>query len=324
VKALAAVIAALALVPAAGAAKSPPAVGAPSLQNQLIAVVKRVAPSVVQIETQGGLGSGVVFDRNGHIVTNAHVVGTAAKVTVTLASGKRYPGSVVSTFPAGDLAVVKIAAKNLRPIVVAQSSKVQVGAFALAVGNPLGLTSSVTFGIVSALHRTVSEGQGVSIPDTIQTSAAINPGNSGGALVDVRGRLIGIPTLAATNQELGGQAPGIGFAIPSDTVKDIATQIIKNGKVVNSHRAFIGVGVGDTVGGAGVFVTSVAPNGPAAKAGIRQGDVITAIGGKPTPTVDALSQVLAGHKPGQTAAIKLVRQSGAAATVRLTFASSPG
>jgi S1-C subfamily serine protease len=323
VKPLAVLIAALALVPSAAAAKAPPA-GVGALQAQLISVVKKVAPSVVQIETSSGLGSGVVFDKKGHIVTNAHVVGTAAKVTVTLASGKRYPGSVVSSFPAGDLAVVKISAPNLRPIAVAQSSKLQVGAFALAIGNPLGLRSSVTFGIVSALHRTVSEGGGISIPDTIQTSAPINPGNSGGALVDVLGRLIGIPTLAATNQELGGQAPGIGFAIPSDTVKDIAGQIVAHGKVVNSHRAYMGVGVSDTVGGAGVFVTSVQAGSPAAKAGIRQGDVITSIGGTATPDVDTLSEVLAGRKPGQTAEIRLVRQSGAAETVKLTFTSSSG
>jgi S1-C subfamily serine protease len=328
VKALVAVIAALTLAPAAGAAKAPPkappANGAATLQSQLIGVVKKVAPSVVQIETSSGLGSGVIFDRAGHIVTNAHVVAGATKVKVTLASGKPFAGTVVSSFTAGDLAVVKIAAPNLRPIAVAPSSKLQVGAFALAIGNPLGLRSSVTFGIVSALHRTVTEGQGISIPDTIQTSAQINPGNSGGALVDVLGRLIGIPTLAATNQEIGGQAPGIGFAIPSDTVKDIASQIIEHGKVVDSHRAYIGVGVSDTLGGEGVFVTSVESGSPAAKAGIQQGDVIASIAGKATPTVDALSEVLAGFKPGQSAKIRLVRQSGAAATVRVTFASSSG
>src|SRR3954463_2281595 len=174
------------------AAASPPGAGAGALQNQLIAVVKRVGPSVVLIETADGLGSGVVLDKRGDIVTNNHVVTGSTKVTVTLASGKRYPGTVVNTFRAGDLAVVKISAPNLRPIVVAPSSKLQVGAFALAVGNPLGLRSSVTFGIVSALHRTLSEGSGVSIPDLVQTSAPINPGNSGGALVDVYGRLIGI------------------------------------------------------------------------------------------------------------------------------------
>jgi S1-C subfamily serine protease len=315
---------AVALAVAAGPAAAAPPPAMLALQSQLIKVVRQVAPSVVLIQNAEGLGSGVIYDRAGHIVTNAHVVGATKNVTVTLANGKRYGGSVVNTFPAGDLAVVKISAPNLRPLPLVRTSQVQVGEFALAVGNPLGLTSSVTLGIVSALGRTVSEGNGYALPQAIQTSAPINPGNSGGALVDLQGRLIGIPTLAASNPQAGGPASGIGFAIPADTVRSIASQIIKSGKVTSSGRAYLGVGVADTMGGEGVYVTQVSAGSPAAKAGIVTGNVIVSIGGKPTPTVEELSRVLATRKPGQTAKVVVLRQTGGRDTVELTFADAPG
>ena len=167
---------------------------------------------------------------------------------------------------------------GLRPAAFADSSKLRVGDIAMAIGNPLGLSSSVTQGIVSALGRSSSEGGGVTLPNTIQTSAPINPGNSGGALADIQGRVIGVPTLAASDPQLGGAAAGIGFAIPSNTVKDIAGQIVRNGKVVNSHRAYLGINIGDT--GNGVYVGSVTSGSPAAKAGIKTGDVIVAVAGQ--------------------------------------------
>jgi S1-C subfamily serine protease len=320
VRKLAAALGALALAPAAHAA--PPPAGAVALQQQLVSVVQKVAPSVVQIETSDGLGSGVVFDKQGHIVTNAHVVEGATQVQVTLANGRRYLGRVVDAFAPNDLAVVKIAAPNLRPIQIARSSALKVGQFAIAVGNPLGLTSSVTFGIVSALNRTVSEGNNVTIPDTVQTSAPINPGNSGGALVDLQGRLIGIPTLAANDPQVGGQAIGIGFAIPSDTVRDLAQQIIKNGKVVNSHRAYLGIVTGDT-GGQGVYVGRVAAGTPAAKAGLQAGDIIRSVAGRMTLTSSALGEVLAGLSPGKQVTVVLVRGE-AKKTLKLTLGSYPG
>ncbi|HSP71116.1 MAG TPA: trypsin-like peptidase domain-containing protein [Gaiellaceae bacterium] len=300
--------------------------GAGALQSQFISVVRRVAPTVVQIETQSGLGSGVVFDSKGDIVTNNHVVQGASSVRVTLANGKQYAGRVVNTFAPDDLAVVKISAPNLHAIAFARSSQLQVGQIALAVGNPLGLRTSVTEGIVSAVNRTVSEGSGTnaSISQAVQTSAAINPGNSGGALVDLSGRLIGIPTLAASDPQIGGAAAGIGFAIPSDTVKDIAGQIVRYGKVVNSHRAYMGVTVGDLVSGGGVYISSVAAGGPAAKAGIRAGDIVTSVAGKPTRTTDELTTALASLKPGQTVSVAVVSQSGAKRTVKLTLGSFPG
>lgn len=295
-----------------------------ALQTQFVRVVKRVSPSVVQIETNEGLGSGVILDRQGNIVTNAHVVGSAKRVTVTLANGKRVPATVVGVFVPDDLAVVRLAAKGLRPIRTASSSKLAVGDIVLAVGNPLGLRSSVTEGIVSALGRTVSEPTGTAIPGAIQTSAAINPGNSGGALVDLSGRLVGIPTLAATDPELGGQAPGIGFAIPSDIVRDIAGQLIKYGKVIDSHRAYLGVQIGDTLGGQGVYVGGVKAGGPAAKAGVRVGDIIVSAGGKPTPTTSALATVLAGLDPGRTVKVTVVRPTGARSTLSVTLGQYPG
>jgi S1-C subfamily serine protease len=318
-RALLAVLAVLAAAPAAQAAPPP---AAAALQTQLVSVVKKVAPSVVQIETSGGLGSGVVFDKQGHIVTNAHVVQGATQVRVTLANGRRYTGRVVDAFAPNDLAVVKISAPNLRPIEIARSRDLKVGQFAIAVGNPLGLTSSVTFGIVSALNRTVSEGAGVTIPDTVQTSAPINPGNSGGALVDLQGRLIGIPTLAANDPQVGSQAIGIGFAIPSDTVKDLARQIVQHGKVVDSHRAYLGITTGDT-GGQGVYVGQVVAGTPAAKAGLQVGDIIRSVGGRMTLSTTALSEVLAGLRPGRQVSVVVLRGE-AKKTVKVTLGSYPG
>jgi S1-C subfamily serine protease len=156
----------------------------------------------------------------------------------------------------------------------------------------------------------------------IQTSAAINPGNSGGALVDIQGRVIGIPTLAAIDPELGGNAPGIGFAIPSNLVKDIAGQIVKYGKVIHSHRAYLAIEVGDTNGN-GVYVASVAPGGPAAKGGIHVGDLITSVGGKPTSTTAQLSTALAELKPGQVVRVVARAQNGTTRTLRVRLGAYP-
>jgi S1-C subfamily serine protease len=275
-------------------------------QDQLVRVVDAVSPAVVQIQTAAGLGSGVVYDGRGDIITNAHVVGTFKTFKITLANGT-YAGTLVGGFPANDLAVVRVKGTTPHPATFADSSRLKVGDFALAIGNPLGLRSSVTEGIVSSLGRTVSEGNGIALSSAIQTSAAINPGNSGGALVDLQGRVIGIPTLAALDPELGGaQAPGIGFAIPSNEVKKIADQLIANGQVVKSGRAYLGVRVATIVGG-GVLVSAIVPGGPAAKAGIKPGDLILEVGGQPTPTADVLVSVLANLHPGQQVPVKLLR-----------------
>jgi S1-C subfamily serine protease len=307
--------------PAAVSSSSGAAVAA-ALQQTFVDVYRHVSPSVVQIQTSEGLGSGVVFDVDGNIVTNNHVVGTATRFTVTTSGGKRLQGNLVGTFPADDLAVIKVENLGLDPAVFANSAKLRVGDIAMAIGNPLGLSSSVTQGIVSALHRTSSEGNGVTLPNTIQTSAPINPGNSGGALVDISGRVIGIPTLAASDPQLGGAAAGIGFAIPSNVVTDIAGQIVEHGHVVNSRRAYLGITISDT--GQGVYVSSVSNGSPAAKAGVRTGDVITAVNGAATPTADELGTVLAGLKPGQTVKVELTHQDNTKSTVGVTLGQFPG
>jgi S1-C subfamily serine protease len=190
-------------------------------------VVKRVSPQVVQIRTSVGLGSGIVFDDQGNIVTNAHVARSAKNFAVTLSDGDRDTATLVGTDPGNDIAVIHLNGARPAPATFADSSVVQAGGFVIAIGNPLGLQSSVTQGIVSSLNRDVSEGNGVTLNDVIQTSAEINPGNSGGALVDLTGRVVGVPTLAALDPEFGNSpAPGIGFAIAGNTVRRVATGLI--------------------------------------------------------------------------------------------------
>jgi putative serine protease PepD len=207
---------------------------AQTLQGKYVSVVNDVSPSVVLIQTPQALGSGVVFDTHGNIVTNAHVVAGATKFSVTLFRGKQVPATLVGTDPSNDLAVVHIAGATPPPVTFSDSSKLSVGDIALAIGNPLGLHASVTEGIVSSLDRTLSESSGVTLTSAIQTSAAINPGNSGGALVDLSGHVIGIPTLAALDPQLGNsQASGIGFAISSNQVKAVATRILAGTSVAS-------------------------------------------------------------------------------------------
>jgi S1-C subfamily serine protease len=280
---------------------------ADSLQREFVRVVQDVSPSVVQIETPQGLGSGVVYDDKGDIVTNAHVVGTAKDVTVTLSSGARHPGTVVGTFPPNDVAVVHVDGATPPAATFRTKTPLSVGDIVLAIGNPLGLRSSVTQGIVSSLGRTVSEGNGVALPSVIQTSAAINPGNSGGALVDLGSQVIGIPTLAALDPEFGSTpAAGIGFAIPSSTVRRIADQLISTGKVTQSGRAFLGVQVATLLNG-GVLVASVVPGGPADRAGMKAQDIVVAVNGTTVESTDDLATALAEVKPGQTITVKVSR-----------------
>jgi putative serine protease PepD len=298
---------------------SPPAQG---LQAQFVNVVKQVGPSVVLIRTSQGLGSGIVFDAKGDIVTNNHVVANSNNFQVVLAGGKQYAANLVGTFGPDDLAVLHVKATGLQPATFADSKSLSVGDMALAIGNPLGLQSSVTEGIVSALGRTVNENNGVALPNVIQTSAAINPGNSGGALVDLYGQVIGIPTLAAIDPQLGGgSAPGIGFAIPSNTVRNIAGQLIAHGSVTNSGRAYLGIHGSTTSGG--VLVTQVQPGSPGLKAGISVGDVVTAVNGTATPDLATLADVLAGLKPGQVVTVAVTHPDGSRQAIRATLAQYP-
>lgn len=282
----------------------------PEVERAYQRTVQAVLPSVVQITTEGGLGSGIVYDKRGHIVTNAHVVGDATAFEVTLATGNAtLRARLVASFPPQDLAVIKLEQppQDLRPAVFGDSGRVSIGQIVLAMGSPLGLSGSVTQGIVSALGRTVGEGRrgggtGATIGNLVQTSAAINPGNSGGALVNLDREVIGVPTLAAADPEQGDAAAGIGFAIPASTVTHIADQMIDKGRVTESGKAALGI-TGRTVLGpdyrpAGVAVVAVARSGAAARAGLRAGDIIVRVGDAPTATLSALSEALARHAPG--------------------------
>jgi S1-C subfamily serine protease len=239
----------------------------------------------------------------------------------------------VGSYPQGDLAVIR--AENpagLIPARFGDSSKARAGDVVLAVGNPLGLSGSVTEGIISATGRAVVEPTTASttaaaLPGAIQTSAPINPGNSGGALVTATGQVIGIPTLAAVSPRDGGQAQGIGFAIPSNLARDIAGQIIATGHVTNTHRAALGARIGTVTGAdgapAGAGVVSVTPGGPADHAGLRAGDVIRKLGPAPTPDSATLLQELAAARPGQRVEVTITR-AGQARTVTVTLGTLPG
>ena len=302
---------------------------ASALEEQYQQVIQTVLPSVVQINTDTGTGSGVVYDSNGDIVTNAHVVGDAATVQVFPATGgQTLQAKVLGTFAADDLAVIRVTsgAGSLPKATFGDSANVTAGQIVLAMGNPLGLTGSVTQGIISATGRTVSEasasgGGTITLADTLQTSAAINGGNSGGALVNLSGQVIGIPTAAARDPEAGA-APGIGFAVPSDTVTNIADQLISTGKVTQSTRAALGITGHTTVTAdgqpAGVAISTVTAGGAAAAAGLRAGDIITKLAGHETPTQGALTAVLANLKPGQQVDVTYIR-SGASHTTKVTL-----
>jgi S1-C subfamily serine protease len=294
-----------------------------SLQTSYVSIVKSVVPSVVQIETGSGLGSGIVFDNKGDVVTNDHVVDGAGTLSVTTSSGRKLPATLVGSFVPDDLAVIHVNGLTAPAATFGDSTALQVGDIVMAIGNPLGLQSSVTSGIVSATGRTVSEGNGVTLPDTIQTSAEINPGNSGGALVDLLGEVVGIPTLAAVDQQLGGgAAPGIGFAIPSSIVKDIASQLIGSGHVTNSHRAYLGVHLASSYGN-GAVISSVVTGSPADKAGLKSGDTITAINGTSITSAAKATEALAGLAPGDHAQLTVQGQDGSSRTVTATLGQLP-
>jgi S1-C subfamily serine protease len=293
------------------------------LQAEFEAIVDRVGPSVVLIQTSNGLGSGVVYDTNGNIVTNAHVVGDETQFTVSTSDGRQMAATLVGSFPVDDLAVIRAEDTDLPPATFGDSSQLEVGTVVLAIGNPLGLQSSVTEGIISATGRTVVEPSGAALPNTLQTSAAINPGNSGGALVDLSGAVVGIPTLAARDPNMGGAAPGIGFAIPSNTAKDIARQLVENGEVVSSHRAYLGIQPARVRGAPGVLVYSVEDGGPAARAGIEPGELIVEIDGKPAPDPAALAAILAELQPGQTVTVVVADPDGSTREIQVTLGELP-
>jgi putative serine protease PepD len=266
--------------------------------------------------SQSAEGSGFVYDTSGHVITNQHVVAGATSVRVTFWNGQTSTAHVVGTDPSTDLAVLKVDAPSsvLYPLTLGDSNNVQVGDNVVAIGSPFGLAETVTAGIVSALHRQMTSPNNFAIDDSIQTDAAINHGNSGGPLLDDQAHVIGVN--AQIESDSGG-SDGVGFAIPSNTIKSIASQLISSGK---AQHAFLGVELGNNTVTA--RVVSVRSGTPAAKAGLRAGDVITALGGTKIATSDALRSAIAAHKPGDKVTVTFTR-SGKRHNVTLTLASRP-
>lgn len=294
------------------------------------AVIQKVSPAVVEViaQTESGtsIGSGVIIDRRGYIVTNNHVVDGAQNIQVVLYNNTQKPAQIAGTDAADDLAILKITPPaHLVVASLGDSSKLVVGEDVLAIGNPLGITQTVTNGIISALNRTVTEGQSAggqtaaTIPDAIQTNAAINPGNSGGALVDLQGNVIGIPTLTAIDPEFNTPASGVGFAIPSNRVRFIAEQVIQYGKVLHTGRASLGVQVEPVTPylaqllnlsiDQGALVVSLQSGGPAQRAGLQVDDVIVQINSTPVTDTSSLNDVLSQASPGVVVVVQIVRGS---------------
>ncbi len=313
-------------------------------------VVQAAAPGVVQITNEqeklqntqtvlvpAGVGTGVIMDPQGYIMTNNHVVEGAQKLQVSLVDGRTFPAKLVGADPRTDLAVVKIDAPDLRVLPLGDSSKLQVGQWVVAIGNALALEGgpTVTHGVVSAVGRTVQEpgstpGQtGPYLFDAIQTNAPINPGNSGGPLFDLSGTVIGINTLVAGEAEPGVASHGVGFSIAINTAKRIADSIIKTGRAVHP---FIGVNTQQNSASLakrydlpqvnGVVIASVVANAPAAKAGLAPKDVITAIDGQELVDESTLPRILDQHNPGDTITLAIVRGSEKR-TVKLTLGEAP-
>ncbi|PYR97410.1 MAG: serine protease [Acidobacteria bacterium] len=281
----------------------------------VIAASERVSPSVVNIEVrqqgrQGGSGSGFVFTPDGFVLTNSHVVHAANKIEVTLPDGERYEADKIGEDPDTDLAVVRITAPNSVPATLGDSQSTRVGQLVIAIGNPYGFQATVTSGVVSALGRSLRSQSGRLIDNVIQTDAALNPGNSGGPLVTSNGEVIGVNTAVIR------PAQGICFAIAINTAKFVAGRLIKDGRI---QRGFIGV-AGQNVPlhrmlvrghhlpvSSGVFVAGIEPDSPAARAGLREGDLIVGFNDQPIPDIDALHRALTDYESRARANLTVLR-----------------
>jgi serine protease Do len=275
-------------------------------ESTIIRVARQASPAVVSVETRGvGAGSGVIIRRDGVILTNAHVVGNAQSVEVGLADGRRSTGRVLGRDPRLDIAVVRVDLNDLPAAPFGDSDKLEVGQTAVAIGNPIGLDRTVTVGIVSAINRSP---RGFELGGLIQTDAAINPGNSGGPLLDSQGRVIGI------NSAILRGTTGLGFAIPINVARDIADQVITTGRITRPFLGIIAVEIIPELAAQygmpireGIIVRSVSESTPAARAGLRPADIITAIDGEPVPTTGELNRILRSRRPGDTVRIAYVR-----------------
>jgi len=278
-----------------------------ALEGQVVAVYESAAPAVVNISTvviaydffmrpvpqEGGTGSGFLYDAEGHIVTNYHVVENAEELSVTLADGEVYPAEIVGVDPSNDLAVVRIDVENLpQPVALGDSDGLRVGEFVVAIGNPFGLERTLTVGVISSLGRVIESPDGRFIGEAIQTDAAINPGNSGGPLLDLEGRVIGVNSQIISPSRASA---GIGFAVPVNTVKRVVPQLIAQGRYAHPWlgvqplgltperaQAFREAGM-DVPVDEGLLMIEVIPGGPADRAGIRGGDRIVQLGNVQLP-----------------------------------------
>src|SRR3989442_5624307 len=278
-------------------------------------VVAKVRPAVVNIATRQlsydallrpvpaqGIGSGVIFDARGYVLTNNHVVEDAQQIRVTLPDGRAFPGKLVGADPLTDLAVVKIDGRDLPAARLGDSAKLEVGETVIAIGNPLGLEGgpTVTVGVVSALARSIEDPGGPTLHDLIQTDAAINPGNSGGPLIRMTGEVIGVNTAIIQG------AQGIGFAISINSAKPIVQELLAHGRVVRPFIGIVPVSVTPRIASAydlpvdhSVLVARLGPRGPAARAGMRAGDIIVAGAGAPGESLGGLRGALGQHKIGE-------------------------
>ena len=299
------------------------------------AVVAKVRPAVVNIATRQltydaflkpvpaqGIGSGVIFDARGYVLTNSHVIEGAQQMRVTLPDGRTFPGKLVGADPVTDLAVVKIDASNLPAALLGDSSKLEVGETVIAIGNPLGLEGgpTVTVGVVSALARSIEDPGGPTLHDLIQTDAAINPGNSGGPLIRMTGEVIGVNTAIIQG------AQGIGFAISINSAKPIVQELLAHGRIVRPVIGIVPISVTPQIAAAydlpvdrGVLIARLDPRGPAAKAGMRAGDIVVAIGGQPVKSLGDLRSAVGQHKVGDVI-VMAVRREKTSVTLKVTLA----
>jgi putative serine protease PepD len=332
--------------PSSGASASAGATtsGASAASCAVTPVANKVVPSVVTITAKGpsgaGTGSGEVIRSDGYILTNNHVISIAAtdggSVEVQFSDGKSSPATITGRDPQTDLAVLKVANPGkLKVIALSTSSSLQVGQPVVAIGAPLGLSGTVTSGIVSALNRTVEvpgdDDKSALLVGAVQTDAAINPGNSGGALVNCEGQLVGVPSAGASvpssSGESGGGSIGLGFAIPVDLAKSIADQIISTGKATHTYFGLQTVPIPPAAAAQagvteGLFVQAVAPGSPAAAIGLQPNDVITSINGKPATSDVQLQELTLTTKPGDKVAI-VYERDGHSAKTTVTLAAQP-
>jgi putative serine protease PepD len=283
-------------------------------------IARRSKPGVVDITvTQGpskAEGSGFVIDKQGDIVTNEHVVSSGGAIEVQFSTGRKVAARLVGKDASSDIAVIRVSvsASELQPLSLGDSSKVQVGDGVVAIGSPFGLPGTVTTGIVSALGRSIKAPNNYTISGAIQTDAPINRGNSGGPLLDAHGNVIGVNSQINSNS---GDSSGVGFAVSSSTVRHVADALISGKKVTHP---FMGVSLTDATGGAGVAI--VKRGSPADLAGLRSGDVVTAIGGRSVTTSAAAVSAIDAHKPGDRVSIAF-RRNGQTHQVSITLAERP-